>query len=211
MADSQRSDVAALRKATGRRDDGLQEGARGDRRRHGSGQGLAAQEGSRRRGKRAGRDAPTGRDRRAGRGRRRRARRARLRDRLRRQGRRLHRHRRRRSPASCSSTARRSSPSSPRRRDRRRARHPARGEARRERSSSAGSSRFETADGVLDGYKHVQNERGTDRRARRARWRRRGDAKAREVAHDVALHIASRGAALLTRDDVPRRRRREGA
>ena len=50
---------------------------------------------------------------------------------------------------------------------------------------------FETTDGVLDGYKHVQNEPRHHRRPRRDRRRRRDEAKAREVAHDVALHIAS--------------------
>ena len=41
------------------------------------------------------------------------------------------------------------------------------------------------------------------RRARRARRRRPGDAEAREVAHDIALHIASAAPRYVTRDDVP--------
>src|SRR5882757_5031541 len=49
--------------------------------------------------------------------------------------------------------------------------------------------RFETTDGLLDGYKHIQNDRG--------------DAKAREVAHDIALHIASAAPRYVTRDEVP--------
>ncbi|HXY93347.1 MAG TPA: translation elongation factor Ts, partial [Acidimicrobiia bacterium] len=62
---------------------------------------------------------------------------------------------------------------------------------------------YETADGIIDGYKHVQNLRGTigvlvelggvDPSAERAR----------EVAHDLALHIASAAPRWLTRDDVP--------
>ena len=64
--------------------------------------------------------------------------------------------------------------------------------------------RFETADGLLDAYKHVQNERGTGRRA----WSSsaastRRDAKAKEVAHDIALHIASSAPRFVSRDDVP--------
>ena len=63
---------------------------------------------------------------------------------------------------------------------------------------------FETADGVLDGYKHIQNDRGHDRRARRARRRRPGrTTRPQEVAHDLALHIASAAPRYLTREDVP--------
>jgi elongation factor Ts len=61
---------------------------------------------------------------------------------------------------------------------------------------------FETADGILDGYKHMQNLRGTigvlvelagvD-----------GNEAARDVAHDLALHIASAAPRWLTRDEVP--------
>ena len=90
------ADVAALRKVDRRRDDGLQEGARGERRRHGGGQGLAAQaRASPARRSATGRAADQGAIDVARRRQRRRARRAHLRDRLRRQGRRLHRHRRR--------------------------------------------------------------------------------------------------------------------
>jgi elongation factor Ts len=61
---------------------------------------------------------------------------------------------------------------------------------------------FETADGLLDGYQHVQSDRGTigvlvelgvDP----------ADAKAKDVAHDVALHIASGAPRYVSREDVP--------
>ncbi|MGZ8763493.1 MAG: translation elongation factor Ts [Acidimicrobiia bacterium] len=68
--------------------------------------------------------------------------------------------------------------------------------------------RYETPDGLLDGYKHIQNDRGTigvlvelggvelgDGGA--------GDEKARAVAHDIALHVASAAPRYVTRDDVP--------
>jgi len=62
---------------------------------------------------------------------------------------------------------------------------------------------FETADGLLDGYKHVQNERGTIGVLVELAGVDRGDAKAQETAHDVALHIASAAPRWLSRDDVP--------
>ena len=62
---------------------------------------------------------------------------------------------------------------------------------------------FETADGLLDGYKHVQNDRGTIGVLVELGGVDAGDAKAREVAHDVALHIASAAPRWLSRDDVP--------
>jgi elongation factor Ts len=62
--------------------------------------------------------------------------------------------------------------------------------------------RFETGDGLLDGYKHVQNERGTigvlvelgdvD-----------GSNAAQELAHDIALHIASAAPRYVRREEVP--------
>jgi elongation factor Ts len=63
-------------------------------------------------------------------------------------------------------------------------------------------ARYETSDGVLDAYKHIQNERGvigvlvelTGVPA---------DDKAREVAHDLALHIASAAPRYVSRSDVP--------
>jgi len=62
---------------------------------------------------------------------------------------------------------------------------------------------FETADGLLDGYKHIQNERGTIGVLVELGGVDPGDDKAREVAHDVALHIASAAPRWLSRDDVP--------
>jgi elongation factor Ts len=62
---------------------------------------------------------------------------------------------------------------------------------------------FETADGLLDGYQHVQNERGTIGVLVELGGVDRGDAKAQETAHDVALHIASAAPRWLSRDDVP--------
>jgi elongation factor Ts len=63
--------------------------------------------------------------------------------------------------------------------------------------------RFESADGLLDGYKHIQNERGTVGVLVELGGVDRNDAKASEVAHDIALHIASAAPRYVTRDDVP--------
>ncbi|HZP28917.1 MAG TPA: translation elongation factor Ts [Acidimicrobiia bacterium] len=62
---------------------------------------------------------------------------------------------------------------------------------------------FESTDGVLDGYKHVQNGRGTIGVLVELGGVDPGDARAQEVAHDLALHIASAAPRYLTRDDVP--------
>ena len=63
--------------------------------------------------------------------------------------------------------------------------------------------RFESNDGLLDGYKHIQNERGTVGVLVELGGVDRNDAKAKEVAHDIALHIASAAPRFVTRDDVP--------
>lgn len=65
--------------------------------------------------------------------------------------------------------------------------------------------RFESADGLLDTYKHVQNERGTIGVIVELGGVDPADARAREVAHDIALHIANRSTAprYVTRDEVP--------
>ncbi len=63
--------------------------------------------------------------------------------------------------------------------------------------------RFDTSDGLLDGYKHIQNERGTVGVIVELGGVDRGDAKAREAAHDIALHIASAAPRYVTRDEVP--------
>lgn len=62
---------------------------------------------------------------------------------------------------------------------------------------------FETADGVLDGYKHVQNNRGTIGVLVELGGVDPSDANAKEVAHDIALHVASAAPRWLSRDDVP--------
>ncbi|MGH8985476.1 MAG: translation elongation factor Ts [Acidimicrobiia bacterium] len=64
-------------------------------------------------------------------------------------------------------------------------------------------TRYETADGLLDAYKHIQNERGTIGVLVELGGVDAGDAKAREVAHDVALHVASAAPRYASRDDVP--------
>jgi elongation factor Ts len=64
-------------------------------------------------------------------------------------------------------------------------------------------ARFETNDGVLDGYKHVQSDRGTVGVLVELGGVDAGDAKAREVAHDLALHIASAAPGWVRREDVP--------
>ncbi|MET1000347.1 MAG: translation elongation factor Ts [Acidimicrobiia bacterium] len=63
--------------------------------------------------------------------------------------------------------------------------------------------RYESSDGVLDAYKHIQNERGTIGVLVELGGVTPGDAQALEVAHDVALHIASAAPRFVGRDDVP--------
>ncbi|MCZ7536697.1 MAG: translation elongation factor Ts [Acidimicrobiia bacterium] len=63
--------------------------------------------------------------------------------------------------------------------------------------------RFESPDGVLDAYRHVQNERGVIGVLVELGGVDRNDTGAREVAHDVALHIANSAPRWLSRDDVP--------
>ncbi len=64
-------------------------------------------------------------------------------------------------------------------------------------------SRFATTDGLLDGYKHIQNERGTVGVIIELGGVDRTNANARAVAHDIALHIASAAPRYVTRDEVP--------
>jgi elongation factor Ts len=63
--------------------------------------------------------------------------------------------------------------------------------------------RYESADGLLDGYKHIQNERGVVGVLVELGGVDRNDAKAQEVAHDIALHIASAAPRYVSRNDVP--------
>jgi elongation factor Ts len=62
---------------------------------------------------------------------------------------------------------------------------------------------FETTDGIVDGYKHIQNDRGTIGVLVELGGVDASDARAREVAHDIALHVASAAPRYVTRDDVP--------
>jgi elongation factor Ts len=63
--------------------------------------------------------------------------------------------------------------------------------------------RFEAADGLLDAYKHIQNERGVVGVLVELGGVDPATAKAQEVAHDIALHIASAAPRWVTRDEVP--------
>jgi elongation factor Ts len=63
--------------------------------------------------------------------------------------------------------------------------------------------RMETDGGLLDAYKHVQNERGVVGVLVELGGVGAGNAQAQAVAHDVALHIASAAPRWVTRDEVP--------
>jgi len=64
-------------------------------------------------------------------------------------------------------------------------------------------ARYETADGLLDGYKHVQNDRGTIGVLVELGGVDANSADAKAVAHDIALHIASAAPRYVSKDDVP--------
>lgn len=63
--------------------------------------------------------------------------------------------------------------------------------------------RFEAADGLVDAYKHVQNERGTIGVLVELAGVDPSAADAREVAHEIALHVSFAAPQYLTRDEVP--------
>ncbi len=63
--------------------------------------------------------------------------------------------------------------------------------------------RYETADGLVDAYKHIQNERGVIGVLVELGGVDASDAAAVEVAHDVALHIASAAPRFVRKDEVP--------
>ena len=65
------------------------------------------------------------------------------------------------------------------------------------------TARYESPDGLLDGYKHVQNDRGTIGVLVELGGVQPGDDTARAVAHDIALHIASAAPRFVSKDDVP--------
>jgi elongation factor Ts len=62
--------------------------------------------------------------------------------------------------------------------------------------------RFES-DGLLDGYRHNQNDRGTIAVLVELSGVEPSNEAAREVAHEIALHISFAAPAYLARDDVP--------
>jgi elongation factor Ts len=62
---------------------------------------------------------------------------------------------------------------------------------------------YESTDGLIDGYRHNQNERGVIGVLVELGGVDPSDEKAQEAAHDIALHIASAAPQYLTRDDVP--------
>ena len=64
-------------------------------------------------------------------------------------------------------------------------------------------ARIESGDGIVDGYKHIQNERGTIGVLVEVGGVDASDARAGEIAHDIALHVASAAPQYVTREDVP--------
>jgi elongation factor Ts len=63
--------------------------------------------------------------------------------------------------------------------------------------------RMETDGGLLDAYKHIQNDRGVVGVLVELGGVDASNAQAKEVAHDVALHIASAAPRWVNREDVP--------
>jgi len=63
--------------------------------------------------------------------------------------------------------------------------------------------RFEATDGLVDAYKHVQSDRGTIGVLVELAGVDPSSAAAREVAHEIALHVSFAAPAYLTRDEVP--------
>ncbi|MDQ1515395.1 MAG: elongation factor Ts [Actinomycetota bacterium] len=64
-------------------------------------------------------------------------------------------------------------------------------------------ARYEVAGGLIEGYKHIQNERGTIGVLVELAGVDPSDPKAVEVGHDIALHIASAAPRWVNREDVP--------
>ena len=62
---------------------------------------------------------------------------------------------------------------------------------------------YAASDNLLDSYKHMQDNRGTIGVLVELAGVDASDPKAREVAHDLALHIASAAPRYITRDEVP--------
>jgi elongation factor Ts len=63
--------------------------------------------------------------------------------------------------------------------------------------------RFASSDGLLDAYKHVQNERGVIGVLVEIGGVDKNNKAAIEVAHDIALHIANSAPRYTRREDVP--------
>ncbi|MET0421659.1 MAG: translation elongation factor Ts [Acidimicrobiia bacterium] len=64
--------------------------------------------------------------------------------------------------------------------------------------------RFEAGtDGLVDAYKHVQSDRGTIGVLVELAGVDPSSAEARDVAHEIALHVSFAAPAYLTRDEVP--------
>jgi elongation factor Ts len=63
--------------------------------------------------------------------------------------------------------------------------------------------RFESPDGLLDSYKHIQNERGVIGVLVELGGVDASSAQARDVGHDLALHIANSAPRYTRREDVP--------
>jgi len=63
--------------------------------------------------------------------------------------------------------------------------------------------RYQTSSGLLDGYRHVQNERGVIGVLVELEGVGRSDPTAARVAHDLALHIASAAPRYVSREEVP--------
>jgi elongation factor Ts len=64
-------------------------------------------------------------------------------------------------------------------------------------------ARFEVSGGLIEGYKHIQQERGTIGVLVEMAGVDPSDPKAVDIGHDIALHIASAAPRWVTRDDVP--------
>jgi elongation factor Ts len=64
-------------------------------------------------------------------------------------------------------------------------------------------ARFETSSGLIEGYKHIQQERGMIGVIVELSGVDPSDPKAVEVGHDIALHVASAAPRWVTREDVP--------
>jgi len=64
-------------------------------------------------------------------------------------------------------------------------------------------TRFEVSAGLIEGYKHIQQERGMIGVLVEVTGVDPSDPKAVEIGHDIALHVASAAPRWVSRDDVP--------